>query len=212
MVALPRALVRALHAFAAAALSPPRCAACDAALDRRSVFCARCALTLVDAEPAADGVTVRFAYGGALADAIRRFKYGDRPDLAAPLAHVALRARPGASQLDLVVPIPLHDRRLAERGYNQAALLAAHVAAHLGVRHAPRALVRRAHLRPQVDCAREARMANVRGLFVVRRPLVGASVLLVDDVCTTGATLADATRALRDGGAARVERLVVARG
>lgn len=207
-----RTLSLALGALTAALLSPPRCSACDDALDSPRALCPRCARTLVEAAPEADGVVAPFAYGGALADAIRRFKYGDRPDLARALAHVALRGRRDAWPVDLVVPIPLHDRRLAERGYNHAALLSATIASHLGVPHAPRGLARVAHRRPQVECSRTERLANARGLFVARRPLPPVSVLLVDDVCTTGATLEDATRALREGGACRVERLVIARG
>src|SRR6185369_5247276 len=87
---------------------------------------------------------VAFAlYGGAVAAALRRLKYGGRADLAVPLGHLARRAvREAGLSGDLVIPVPLHPRRLADRGYNQAALLAASVAREIGAPLVARALVR----------------------------------------------------------------------
>jgi ComF family protein len=112
----------------------------------------------------------------------------------------------------MVVPVPLHERRLARRGFNQAALLAAPVARDLRARFAPLALVRSLDTPPQAVLARSSRLRNVEGAFRVRdsRGVAGACVLLVDDVRTTGATLDACARALFEAGAREVHTLVLA--
>lgn len=207
----------ALSEFALALLAPPRCAACDASVAVRTVFCDVCASTLRAAERA-DGISrviAAFVYGGAVADAVTRFKYERRSDLARPLAHLLLRATRALAvdPPDVVVPVPLHPSRLAERGFNQAALLARPVARDLGARFAALALARTRDTPRQASLDRHARAANVHGAFRARdvERVRGSDVLVVDDVATTGATLAACTRALADAGARRVRVAVVAR-
>ncbi len=206
------AIARALITNLADALAPPACSACDAPVDRRSVFCVACAAAVARAAPSP---VVAFAiYGGAISTALRRLKYGDRSDLARPLGHLLRRAARDASlEADLVVPVPLHAARLAERGYNQAALLAAAAACELGAPLEPRALVRTRHTPQQARLPRAQRLQNVSGAFRVRVParVRGRRVVLVDDVATTGATLDACIAALREGGADAVTALVVAR-
>ena len=195
-------------------LSPPACAACDTPVRHDRVFCSPCTTTVLRTtnEP---GEPLAFAaFGGAVAAALRRFKYGERPDLGRPLGHL-LRGlvREEAPGVDLVVPVPLHPRRLAERGYNQAALLA-HAAAHeLDVPLAARALVRLRDTTQQATLGRAERHANVARAFVARAPrsVQGLRVLLVDDVATTGATLSACRDALVEAGARDVITLCVAR-
>lgn len=143
-------------------------------------------------------------------------KHGDRPDLARPLA--GLMAAAGRDLLGpgtLLVPVPLHWRRLVRRRYNQSAEIARALADRTGLGWAPE-LLRRVRPTPsQEGRGREARQANVAGAFAVppgRSGRVrGARLLLVDDVLTTGATLSAAAAALRAAGAARVDVLVAAR-
>jgi ComF family protein len=205
---------RVLFEFIAGALAPHRCAACDKSVPMLTAFCPTCAATLTHASKQEPGTIAPFLYGGAIADAITRFKYRDRPDLARPLAAVLVRAVAPLMHCppDLVVPIPLHLSRLAERGFNQAALLARPVGLVLGVEFAPLALVRRRDTARQVTLDRDARRGNVAGAFAVRTPSAVANkrVLLVDDVRTTGATLHAAGEALRASGARDIVSLVIA--
>jgi ComF family protein len=215
VVSLVLALVRMLLAAVKGALGPPTCAACDVRVRARVVFCPACAVTILPPPelPASDLLAVG-AFGGALAIALRRLKYQDRPDLAAPLGHLARGvARRAGLTADLVVPVPLHPRRLVERGYNQAALLAAEVAIELAAPLAARALVRLVNTPQQAHLDRAARLLNVREAFRVRHPpaIRGRRVVLVDDVATTGSTLAACSEALLAAGAASVTAIVVAR-
>jgi ComF family protein len=153
-------------------------------------------------------------YGGALAQAIRRFKYEERPDLARPLGALLRRAcRDAGLSVDAVLPVPLHSRRLVERGYNQSALLAAHVAAELGAPLLTTTLKRAIDTSPQAELSGDERPHNVKGAFVVDSEnwIEGRMVILVDDVSTTGATLAAARAPLLRAGARHVFTVVLAR-
>lgn len=192
-------------------LSPPSCASCDSPTP--SVFCAACAIT-VERCPSDESLFAYAAFGGAIAVAIRRFKYEDRPDLAHPLSEL-LRSlcRHSKLQADVVIPVPLHPLRLAERGYNQASLLARAIARETGARFQPRALVRIADTPRQAELAREARFQNVANAFAVRKEqaIAGRHILLVDDVSTTGATLDACRKALEPSRPRSVRSIVLAR-
>jgi len=182
-------------------VSPSACAACDVRVKWRTAFCQACARTLVPAN--VDDAA--FEYGGAMARAITKMKYGDRPDLARPLGAALVRIAARLPSVDAVASVPLHPKRLAERGFNQAALLAAPLARMLEVPHAPRAIVRIRDTPCQAELDREARQHNVTGAFEADPDRVcGRRWVLVDDVRTTGATLAACARALKTAGAAAV--------
>ncbi|HLJ83465.1 MAG TPA: phosphoribosyltransferase family protein [Candidatus Eremiobacteraceae bacterium] len=144
-------------------------------------------------------------YSGALARAIRRIKFGGRCDVAHTLG--CFLAGSIALSLDMVVPMPLHPARMRERGFNQAALIARAVAATLGVALENQAVVRTNATAPQSRLPLAARRANVRDAFGAGRRatrVLGRRVLIVDDVVTTGSTLASCAAALHSSGAAAV--------
>jgi predicted amidophosphoribosyltransferase len=158
------------------------------------------------------------AYQGVGRQIVLAFKHGDRTDLAPALAGwIARAARPIVASVDdtLVVPVPLHWRRLARRRYNQSALLAGGVARALGARLCPDLLLR---VRPTPVLEGHSRAARQTTLDGAIRPhprrarlAEGRAVLLIDDVMTTGATLSAAAEACRAAGAARIDVAVLAR-
>jgi ComF family protein len=223
---------------------PPACAACDSRLRASAPgpFCTLCAESLeplvppfctvcgepfggegpshpclrcLRKPPPFDLLRAPYVYGGALREAIHRYKYGGAWDLGRHLAPLLARGGPGLDprSFDVVVPVPLHPRRLAERGFDQAVPLARAVARESGLPLRPRALRRLRATAPQAALVGEARRANVRGAFAVSRPseVAARRVLLVDDVVTTGATARACAAALREAGAKGVGVLSLAR-
>ena len=134
--------------------------------------------------------------------------------LGVPLGHLLRRLlREEGLSAEVVVPVPLHPKRLAERGYNQAALLARAAARELGAPLEARALVRVRDTSQQARLGRTERLTNVERAFVARNPeaVRGRDVLLVDDVETTGATLAACRAALLEAGARHVTMVCLCR-
>ena len=114
-------------------------------------------------------------------------------------------------KFDSVAAVPMHRRKLRERGYNQAELLGRALASRAGIGFKADLLAKTANRLPQSTLPKEQRKANVRDAFAASGDCSGMSVLLVDDICTTGETLQACARVLRRAGAARICALVVAR-
>jgi len=152
------------------------------------------------------------AYGGALARAIQALKYEGRPDLAAPLGRRLSRAvARHALGPALLVPVPIHPRKLAERGYNQSALVAQTLGRELKWQVRERALRRSRDTHAQARLGRSERLENVKGALIERERLEGSRVVLVDDVVTTGATVSACREALGRAGAIVIAVAAVAR-
>lgn len=152
--------------------------------------------------------------------ALHAYKYGCIEDLHRPLGRVVLRAlkrmsrtRNIFSENPIIVPVPLHTRRLNWRGFNQAGRIAELVAHATQQIYAPATLMRTHHTETQVHHSRTERFLSVQNLFSCPHPSLvkGKSILLIDDVCTTGATLDACATALRAAGASSVSALVIAR-
>lgn len=185
-------------------------------------FCATCAVSLTPlhdatADEVINGLRVLApdTYGAALADALVRMKHAGRPETAGLLARRITARWPTTPRRGAVlVPVPLHVLDLRTRGYNQAALLAAHLARAWGspVRDVLRRTRRSGSQRGRDPSERRA---TVAGAFSLRRGavkrLAGQPVILVDDVVTTGATALEATRVLRSSGALVVAAIAAAR-
>lgn len=204
-------------------LFPPRCVICR---QTGSSFCAVC---LARVQPVSEEARSTFGDGGGfpagalrsagvyappLSLAIRQFKYRRRTDLAASLGGLMARHWQSCSiQVDLVAAVPLHEKRLRERGYNQAELLAIEFcrAARLPLLR-PGMLSRHRDTEHQVQLGLEERRRNVEGAFIWNGShLSGSTVLLVDDVATTGSTLEACAEVLMHSGASRVWALTAAR-
>jgi ComF family protein len=216
-------------------LFPERCPACDELTPGRGL-CSTCAQSLYPTAPCCpvcaqpqtadllcrrcravpppfERVVAPFRFGGELAQALRRFKYGGprgagRPELARALGALLAPAL-AAVEADVLVPVPLHRGRLRMRGFAQAHVLAA--ATRAATPLAAGLLVRARATEVQAGLGRLARRRNVAGAFVADPAARGRRILLVDDVVTTGATAAACARALRAAGAAAVVVAALAR-
>lgn len=162
--------------------------------------------------PAFRHLAAPFVYGGSIADSIHRLKYRGRREVARPLAAlVAGSCARALSSVDLVAPIPLHAARCRERGFDQAALLAREIARMAGKPLRRSLLVRIRDTPRQVGLSRSDRSENLKGAFRMGESAEGLSVILVDDVVTTGATASAAAETLARAGCANVVVLAIAR-
>lgn len=154
-----------------------------------------------------------YRFEGPVRDSIHALKYRGVRAAASSLAGLmAAYLERNPVPANVLIPTPLHPRRLRSRGYNQSALLARGVASALDLPVREDLLVRTANARPQVEArSREERHANVAGNFASTGNATGLTVLLIDDVATTGSTLSECAFALRDAGASRVYALTLAR-
>jgi ComF family protein len=216
-------------------LYPPRCVGCG---NHESWFCAAC-LTSVELLrppvcrkcglpgyarslcPSCNGAPLQIdairsvaRFAGPLREAIHQFKYHSLRPLAYPLGELLIDYwRNSPLPADFLIAVPLHSGRERERGYNQAQLLAEVLGRAVGLPVlASGALSRLRDTRPQVDLNSAERKANVEGAFHCEsRQVAGQRIVLIDDVCTTGATLEACSIALRQAGAASVWGLTLAR-
>jgi len=217
--------LRLLADSVAAALLGPLCAGCGEPLEHptQGAVCSECWTAIAPLTPRGieafppqiHAAAAIGPYEGRLRDVIQALKYDRRPTIAKHLARLMRVA--GADVLDgadALVPVPLHRSRERTRGFNQARELAVHLGPPVHD-----LLVRRRNTATQADLPAGKRHANVRGAFTSRElhgmhgihGMRGMVLVLVDDVCTTGATLNACAEVLLDAGAAEIRALVAAR-
>jgi ComF family protein len=162
---------------------------------------------------ALEGIISVAYFEGPIQEAVHLLKYRGMTALASPLAELMASRLPHSDlKAEAIVPVPLHPQRLRERGYNQAALLAENLSKKLGIPLLNGALERIRYTRSQVGLSALERKENVKGAFRAD-PLkvAGKDLILVDDVCTTGATLEECGFALKQAQAGRIWGLTLAR-
>ena len=192
-------------------LEPPFCEIC--ADPGVAGLCRACRSRRNSSSNYLSGIRAPFLMGGLVQEAIHCFKYRNyrvaAPCLGGLMAgYLAENSLPG----DVLVPVPLHSRRLRERGYNQAELLAREVSKITGIKVDTTCLDRVRNTAPQAQAADGSlRRANTAGAFLCRADLSGTACILVDDVCTTGSTLNSCAEALVAAGASDVWALTLAR-
>ena len=214
-------------------LFPPRCVTCDAG---GAWFCARCQANIIpltepwcprcltatpegklcehcrDADVALAGLAAAGVHDGVLRAAILAYKYGNRQPLADPLSRLIVEAiAPATLHATLVMPVPSHPRRVAQRGYDHADMLASRVAVGLGLPYDNTRLVRVRFTQPQARMTAQERHANVADAFKSAALPDQPHVLLVDDVYTSGSTMRACAKELLVSGAAGVTGAVAAR-
>lgn len=196
-------------------VSAPACTCCGLPFSfglAEGSLCAAC----IDTPPDFDMARAAVVYNDASRQLVLDFKYGDK--LHAVDTFLPWLRRAAAEMLPetgLIVPVPLHRRRLWQRRFNQSALLARAIARDTGLPCLPDALRRKRHTVPQKGLSRSERHLNVRGAFAVTprhaAAIKGKNVMIVDDVFTSGATLNECARVLKRAGAAKVFVLTLAR-
>lgn len=194
------------------------CPACIGELPALPESCPQCALpspaaavcgSCINRSPHFDATLALWRYEFPCDTLVQALKYRAQLALAGFFARsLAARPLPG---FDVVLPMPLHPGRLAERGFNQALEISRGLARILGKPIEPRGVLRVKNTPPQTELPYDERAKNVRGAFLCELDLTGARVAVLDDVMTTGATLNELARALKRAGATRVENFVIAR-
>jgi ComF family protein len=195
-------------------LAPPFCSVCGTPFPSKEVENHPCG-SCVTKEKYFTVARALGYYEGPLQEAIHRWEYQGRLSLTSFFGEgmaEALQRYWGGTSLDLLLPVPLHRQRLRERGFNQALLLVKDLSRRTGIPCDKRILQKKKPTLPQVNLSGPEREKGVRGAFQIteKEKLKGKSILLVDDVYTTGATVNECSKVLMAGGAERVDVLTLA--
>ena len=192
---------------------PPKCEICRK--PGKAHFCPECFSEIKFMKPHL-GIYSVAIYEGVLRDAIKRFKFHKRKNLAKPLGILLVQYLSQTplkvEELDMIVPVPLHQKRLRERGFNQAEHLAQVVAKYHEL-PVVKAIKRVKNTKANFDLPRNERFTNINEAFAIAEgsQIENKRVLLLDDIYTTGATIAECCKVLRSSGAKRVEIVTLSR-
>jgi ComF family protein len=197
-------------------LLSPKCSCCGHPFESPVGADHLCGLCITEPPPFSSA-RAALLFEGSTRELIHQFKYGKRVLLRRPLGLLAasyLDDCAGEFRAELIVPVPLHGKRLRQRGFNQAILLGEIFSHRWGVPLSRNNLRRIRWTEPQVNLGAAERAANVKGAFALHKAgeISGRRIFLVDDVYTTGSTVKECCRVLQKGGAAEITVLTVARG
>jgi ComF family protein len=184
-----------------------------------STQCPQCALitdgalcgNCLNAAPDFDATNALFTYTYPIDSILQQYKYKDMLHLANVFAKLFHQQHKISHRIDLVIPMPMHPKRLQERGFNQALEIARYLAKDLNLKLNYQACQRIKLTPPQAGLPLKERIKNVRGVFECKQSLKGLNIAIVDDVMTTGASLNELAKTLKKAGAARVECWIIAR-
>ncbi|WP_447970709.1 double zinc ribbon domain-containing protein [Nitrospira sp. M1] len=197
-------------------ITGPKCPRCN--LPFASPFALRhspqhCCSTCRIRPPAFSQAWTLYPYQSPLKEAIGLFKYHGKISLANPIAYLITNTLKTIPPIDLIMPVPMHGTRLREREYNQSLLLAHRLSAHFDIPLNYMALIRTRATIPQTALSRHDRLKNLRRSFAVISPrsIKEKTILLVDDVFTTGTTVNECAKTLRKAGSGNVYVVTLAR-
>jgi ComF family protein len=193
-------------------IKPPICRVCGKPRDKYFAgdLCEDCSREGMPFEIARSVVL----YDGGIKEAIHKFKFEGKRALSSFLGGFLVdhlkRGYIPVKKIDAIIPLPLSRKRERQRGYNQTELLAKEISAQYPIKMDSRSLIKSKDVAPQFELSRVNRLLNIKGAFSCS-PLTGKNVLLIDDIYTTGATVREASRALKAAGAGDVYVLTLAR-
>ncbi len=209
---------------------PPRCVFCNEILKTGApiYICEKCAdkigyynncinyLSLPkDLKIYCDGMICVGRYSENLKDSLRRFKFSNKPSYYRAFGMLLALKVQNTIQLDnidLIIPVPLHKNRQKQRGYNQAELVAKYASKQLKVPFAENILIKTSESKNQSVLSRNERFFNLEGLFYVNNAetIINKNILLIDDIITTGSTVNQCSKALKQAGASTIIAAVIA--
>jgi len=201
---------------------PQHCLHCETFVDQSETFCKKCLSQLefvgeissrkLFTNSSLSQIFCAFRFDSVLQLAIHKWKYEGWTKLT-PFFAAAMTKAVKASEFDLIIPVPLHRVKKRDRGFNQSELLAKFIAEKTGIPHNPNAIQRRRYTKTQTKLSAEERMENVSEAFVAVKPeiLQNKTVLLIDDVLTTGSTISECANVVLSAGANRVLGATIAK-
>ncbi|MFC1495872.1 ComF family protein [Candidatus Margulisiibacteriota bacterium] len=192
---------------------PPKCETCFTFVNEP--ICKKCLSKISYLKPAAF-INAVGEYEGVLKKSIKRFKFKKRGRLAKPLSLLMsnyINHHLWKKSIDLLIPVPLHEKRLQERGFNQSELLCLNITKTLNLPTVAGVLFRKKNTHPQFDLKKRERYHNIKGAFEIKgSPLIKEkNILLIDDILTTGSTVRECTSELKSAGAKSVQILALSR-
>lgn len=191
-------------------LFPPKCLICGGYSEK--CICEACFSRIKFIDRIEGDVYFIGAYEGVLEKAIKLLKFRLKKKMARDLSFIMANHNPFVD-FDIIVPVPLHKKRMAERGFNQSSEIAADISRIYGKPVIDELLIRARDTKHQFELSPRERAWNIKGAFTVKDPLkvYGKRILIIDDIYTTGATVDECRRCLLSAGAGSVHSLVLSR-